>query len=542
MLRLAHLPADVLELSPAARAALAGRYAPRGFPVARRLADLAPPPMQLEPEARAALVEALQTGLAPLAPHVAVLDALRTLAQPRALAVVTGQQPGLGGGPLYSLYKALATIRLARLLAAAWERPVVPIFWNHGDDHDVAEVHHLHVLNVNLDLQRIGLAGISSGRQMVSRLVLDEERQRLGGIRAALSDLVRDMPHGARALELCLPRHGETLARAFTRTFTELLGPLGLVVLEPDWVRDAMSRELARLVELDPLSALQRGSDALRGAGLEPAIDPAGAALLFALDERGRRALRPGGDGWKFDDEPGSRTRAELAAEIVQTPQAWSPGALLRPVVQDLVLPTAAYVGGFGELAYHAQLVELRAAAGAPNTVFVPRPSLTLLDPETRLALRRAEADVAGVLRARGAWQGARSTEAPPAVLERLRAQEQRAAAELELLREELAALDPSLPVLLRRTTDQVRHALEALAEKAERVHQNKSGKGRRHERRLNNALCPRGEPQERVLGPLPFLARFGEEWVHALALELEPFGAEHLVLSLGDDLAEGTA
>lgn len=543
MLRTEHLPLDVLGLSPIARAVLDGKAERAGIHVPRSTGDLPPPPDVLEPAQRAGLARALEHGLAPLAPHVAVLDAVRALAQPRACAIVTGQQPGLCASPLYSLYKALHAIRLARRLSEAWERPVVPIFWNHADDHDIAEVHHVHVLNKNLDLQKVGLAAMSSGRQMMSRIVLDEERHRLGAIRALLFDLVRDTPHGARALDVCMPRNGESLARAFTRAFTELLGPLGLVVLEPDWIRAVMSRELLSIVSAQPLEMLERGSQRLRAAGLEPAIDPASAALLFAIDERGRRALRPVATEreieWRYDDEQGSRTSAELAAEIVQSPEAWSPGALLRPIVQDRCLPVAAYVGGWGELAYHAQLYELREACGAPVTPFVPRASITLVDPETRVALRKLDASVADVLRARGEYAAAESAEPPPPALERMREIGKEAARALGELRDDVSALDPSLAVLLKRTSDQVRGSIETLVEKTERVLQNKSGKGRRHERRANNALFPRGEPQERVLAPLVPLARFGEGWVQALALELEPLPAQHLVVHLGDDLEE---
>lgn len=543
MLRTERLPLDVLGLAPVARAVVDGSADRAGIRIPRETTDLPQPADVLDSAQRLVLARALEQGLAPLAPHVAVLDAVRSLAQPRTCAVVTGQQPGLCASPLYSLYKALHAIRLARRLSEAWERPVVPIFWNHADDHDVAEVHHVHVLNKNLDLQKVGLAGMSSGRQMLSRIVLDEERHRLGAIRALLFDLVRDLPHGERALATCMPRHGESLARAFTRAFTDLLGPLGLVVLEPDWIRLSMSRELLAIVGSRPLDALDRGSQRLRAGGLEPAIDPRGAALLFALDERGRRALRPvateRGDEWRFDDEQGSRTSAELAAEIVQAPESWSPGALLRPIVQDRCLPVAAYVGGWGELAYHAQLHELRAACGASLTPFVPRISITLVDPETRVALRKLDATTADVLRARGEFAAAESAEPPPPVLARLREVGATAARQLGELKDDVGALDPSLSVLLKRTSDQVKGSIETLVEKAERVQQNKSGKGRRHERRANNALFPRGEPQERVLAPLVPLARFGDGWVRALAEELDPLPASHLVVHLGDDLEE---
>jgi bacillithiol biosynthesis cysteine-adding enzyme BshC len=539
MMRLEHLPADVLEFSPLARAALSGGLARTRVVLPRRTDELPQPPDQLEPAERAALVDALANGLAPLAPHVAVLDAVRQLGQPGTFAVVTGQQPGLCASPLYSLYKAVHAVRLARRLSEAWERPVVALFWNHADDHDIAEVHHLNVLNKNLDLQKIGLAGVSSGRLMLSQLVLDEDKHRLAALRGSLAELVRDLPHGERALELFLPRHGETLARAFTRAFTELLGPLGLVVLEPDWIRPALSAQLARIVALEPVSALVRGAENVRALGFEPAIEPQAAALVFAIDARGRRALRPGGDGWKYDDEPGSRTSAELAAEIVQDPRAWSPGALLRPLVQDLTLPVAAYIGGYGELAYHVELPELRALAGVPQTPFVPRVSLTLVEPEVRRSLAKLDVPLGAVLRARGAFTGPVANTPPPTVLAEIARARENAQRELAGLREALESLDPTLGALLKRTQEQVKHSLESLAEKTERVHQNKSGKGKREERRLNNALFPRGEPQERVLAPLHFVARYGEDWIRQLAIELEPFGGEHIALHLGDDLGD---
>ena len=284
------------------------------------------------------------------------------------------------------------------------------------------------------------------------------------------------------------------------------------------------------------------------------AIEPAGAALVYRHDPQtgARSALRAGGDGFRFDGELGSRTRAELQAEIVQSPAEWSPGALLRPLVQDACLPVAAYIGGFGELAYHAQLIALRQSLEAPLTPFVPRVSCTLCDPECRIALAKLDTDVESFIRAHIAPGGetarspadqagdARATSAPatdaPKVVDDLRAIAARAARELGELRAAVGALDPSLVVQIKRTADQVRAVVDKLAEKAERVHQNKSGKGKRHERRLASWLAPRGMLQERVLGPLQFVARFGEDWTHDLAREVDPFASEHLLVQLAPD------
>lgn len=533
-----HAPA-----APLVEAALAGELPATGLRVARSAEDIELPAERFDAEQRAALSSRLEGCLAPLRPHVAVLDAVRALRAGGTWAVVTGQQPGLCGGPLYTLYKALQAVRIARRLAQAWERPVVALFWNHADDHDVAEVHHLHLLNENLDLQRAGLAGLSSGRTPLGRLVLDEERHGLGALRAFLEQSLARRSTDARqqqtardALQLFLPRSGETLAGAFTRTLTGLLGPFGLVVLEPEWIREELSRALAGFVVRDPFAALERQTQALRGAGFAPAIDPAEAALLYRVGAEGRQALRAGGEGFRFDREPGSRTGVELAAEIVQDLGAWSPGALLRAPAQDLCLPVAVYVGGAGELAYHAQLGALRDALDVPRTPFVLRRSATLVEPETALALRRLDVEpesvLAGELTARVAAESGDSPEA----LAQLRAAGERAVAELLAPRAELARFDEALAKNLARTAGQVRDLVDKLVAKGQRVHDNSSGKGRRHVRRVENSLLPHGQPQERVLGALPFVARFGTGWIEELLAEFDPFERAPLLATFGDD------
>ena len=534
-LALSYLPADVFPLSAVARAALAGRPAPPSLPgmcVPDALGAVPFPAERLEPEDRAALAGALDRELSALGPLEAVLESARALAEPGACCVVAGQQPGFLGGPLYNLYKALNVVRLARGLSQAWERPVVPLFWNHADDHDIAEVHSIYVVNANLDLRKVSLAGVSSGKRPFSEIVLEEEVHRLQPVGELLRQILPDTEHRAQAIERFLPRAGESLARAFTRAYLDLLGHLGLIVMEPSWIRPALSRALARLVGQDPRGALAEGARRLAAAGQEVAIDPAEAALVFRHAGGKRLALRAGGDGFRYDDEPGSRTPSELAAEILQAPGEWSPGALLRPLVQDCALPIAAYVGGHGELAYHAELPALRARAGLPGTPFVPRLSATLVDAEARVSLERLELSVGDALagRAAGADEG---EEGGAPVAAELRAVAARAAAELDALRAPLQELDRGLGVQLKRTGQDLIDLVEKLAGKADRVHQNQTGKGRRHVRRIQSCLRPRDEPQERVLSTLELTARHGTAWIDELLGEIDAFPAEHLVVHL---------
>ncbi len=533
-LSLRHLPADVLGLADHARRALSGGSL-GGLPVVRRLAEIPRPEERHDPGERKHLVQPLREALAALEPPSRVETSLSVLERPGSFCVVTGQQPGFLGGPLYTLYKAMQACRLAGELSGLWGVPVVPLFWNHADDHDLAEVQHAYLLNRNLDLQRVGLAGLSSGRIPIGDLHLSEERNHLAATRAMLVQAFEEFPGSLAAVELLFPRSGETLARALSRALTALLGEHGLVVVEPEWLRGDFSRALAEIVGSDPLPPLAAGS------GSQPAIDPEGAALLFRVDEGGRRALRPGGDGFRYDGEGGSRTPSELAAEIVQDPKHWSAGALLRPLVQDRVFPTCAYVGGWGELAYHAQLSRLRDHCDLPRTPFVPRISITLLDQPTRLSLEKFDASLAEVLARGGAVEAQPQSDLPP-VIEALRQTAREAGEALRAHRPELAELEPALAVNLKKTADQVKQLVEKIATKAERVHANRSGKGKRHLRRIQNTLVPRGQPQERILSPLPFTARFGREWIEALYRELPPLASEHLVALLDEQIEEQDA
>ena len=536
-IELQHLSADVLGLAPWAAQALAGRPRPSTLPgmiVPDTLDALPTAGHALQPEERAELAQTLETRLSGFEPHVRVLENARALERNGVWMVIAGQQPGFLGGPLYDVYKALHVIRLAAALSEERGVPVVPAFWNHSDDHDIAEVHHLWIQNANLDLRKVGLPGVSSGRIPLSQVRFDEERHRLTAVAELLRQNLWECEAREPALELYLPRDGESFSNAFTRLLLELFGAHGLVVIEPEWIRRPLSRSLARVVDAGVGAALEAGSGALREAGSEPLIDPTGAALCFHHVDGRRNALRLHGDDFRYDEESGSRTGAELAAEIVQEPDDWSAGALLRPVVQDLTLPVIAYVGGWAELAYHAQLPPLRGRAGAPLSAFVPRLSATLVEPAVTESLATLGIGVRDALLARG-----RLGEAPAesgeesSVAARLRAIAAEAARKLQEEKGAVAEVDRGLAQQLKKAGDQMKGLAEKLAAKVDRVQANAAGRGRRHHRRIDNGLFPRHTPQERVRGSLEFVARWGPDWLEQLLAEIEPLPTEHVVVTL---------
>lgn len=542
-----YLPADLFGLDAIARRALSERPAPSGFGgviVPDRLEsipDQVRDAARLEDQAlldRVDLADRLSRRLGELEPHPAVESALEDLARPDSLCVVAGQQPGLAGGPLLHLHKALHAVRLAGALREKWQRPVVAVFWNHGDDHDLAEGQHVWIRNRYHDSCRLGLSSLGSGRRPFAEVELGEEQHQIAAFGEAVRATLSYGREADAALELFLPRAGETLESAFTRVLSRLTGHLGLIVAEASLLRPLGGRALARFVVHDLEDAHAQAVERLAASGLATEAEDSEReiAWLYGTDAKGRRPLRVGGDGFRYDGEPGSRTQTELAAEIAHRPDAFTAGALLRTLVQDAILPSVATVGGFGELAYWIRTAELRERVGLRPAVFVPRVHATLCSPGARRALARAELEARVVLERRPTEPTPKQPLDPRAreVVERLRELGKGLRADLAELRPKMAEVDRGLSVRSKRTAAEVTERLDQLADRLERAARNRRGKEDRHRRHAAAVLCPLGEPQERVQSILQTTVELGGvEWIDTLAGSIDPLPTEHLLLEL---------
>ncbi len=309
--------------------------------------------------------------------------AARRLADPAAVAVVTGQQAGLFGGPLYTLLKAITAIQLARRVEREHHVPAVPVFWVDSEDHDWDEVRTATVLDGEMaPVSIVGGDLPGAGSQPVASLVFDE------GITASLAALEGALTATEFTAEVrtLLARHyrpGAGVATAFAGVIDDLLGAHGLVVFDAAdaaakaLVADLFTRELeqpsltARLVREAGARMAQRGH--------EPQVVPGeDSVALFYLGDSGRRAIKRHGADFTIGDvvRPAAALRAEAAAH----PERFSPNVLLRPIVQDRLFPTVCYVAGPSELAYQAQLTEAYRAFGVEAPLLYSRASATLAD------------------------------------------------------------------------------------------------------------------------------------------------------------------
>jgi bacillithiol biosynthesis cysteine-adding enzyme BshC len=466
----------------------------------------------------------------------AAAEQARRLAAPGAAAIVTGQQAGLFGGPLFVLWKALGTVTVARRLEAERGQPVVPVFWVASDDHDFAEVRAATVVDGTGALRTLRYDPREEplGRPAWD-IVLDET------VAGVVEELGRALPAGLgrdETVELVAGcyRPGETLSGAFAAFVSRLLPEL--VVLDPaDETLKRLSVPLLsrELGEGSPSSrlALEAGQALLEAGYHQQVPVRPGFLNLFAVTGGQRRALALA-DG--AVEVRGTRERwplAEAQRRLASEPRAWSPGALLRPLLQDALLPTAAYVAGPAEIAYHAQIGGSYAHFGVVRPVLLPRPSLTLVEPAQARALEAESltlADLAGDperLVARWAREDYPDVEAAFA---RAREAIERELAEVEAV---LGARDETLRPAAAATRGRALHPITGLHEKALRALK-KRDQGRADRlRRTRDVLLPGGSLQERGLGLVSFVARHGLTIVPALAERLQPFARGHQVVWL---------
>ncbi|HTQ86357.1 MAG TPA: bacillithiol biosynthesis cysteine-adding enzyme BshC [Candidatus Solibacter sp.] len=428
-----------------------------------------------------------------------------------AVAVVAGQQTGLFSGPAYTLYKVLTAIRVSAELTAGGT-DAVPVFWLASEDHDLAEVDHCDWPGPS-GLERIELPHDSAteGRP-VGEIPLGP------AIDAALASAFAalDGP-GAETIASAL-RAAYTPADTYSSAFGKLLARLfagrGLILFDPhEPAIDALAAPVlaAALRENSALiSALIQRSRDLEHSGFHAQVRvPGTATLVFAKVDGRRTPLRSHNSA--FQAGPRSFTLDELIRLAVQSPGDLSPSALLRPIVQDTLLPTAACVVGPAELAYFAQseVVYRRLLGRMP--VVLPRAGFTLIEPHVARILRKYGLTIRDVLRGRQHLRQKLERESVPRALARqMSLGERNLRRYLTRIRKPLRKLDPTLSGALDISERKMLYQLEKLRTRAGRAADRRAELLDHHERILREALAPHHDLQERTLCALPILARHG--------------------------------
>jgi bacillithiol biosynthesis cysteine-adding enzyme BshC len=478
------------------------------------------------------VAEVLRTQNRAFGSDQSVQDALDRFAS-GAVAIVSGQQVGLFSGPSYTFYKALTALRMAEELNSAGT-PAVAIFWLATEDHDLAEINHCfwpaRDAVEKIELPTADFEGRRAGEVPLGEAVLGAVERATAKLEGPAADQVR-----SALAESYTPsdNYGSALGKLLARLFAGK----GLILL------DALSPDLHRLAQPLYRSALERHAELnqallARGLELERANDHVQvkvtdeSTLLFVTLDGKRLPLRARNGDFALGRR--SFSLSELTELLANSPQDFSANVLFRPVVQDSLLSTAAYIAGPSEIAYFAQASVNYDRLLGRMPVILPRASFTLVDAHTVRLLRKYDLQfsdmLAGGPELRAKMEG---TLLPKVLTRRFDAGEKSLQKMLTELREQLTKVDPTLGGAMDTAESKMLFQFSKIKEKAGRALAFRSSVLDAHERELTAQLYPHGELQERSVCFLPMLAMQGFELLDEIQRRIKLGGAQHQVLYL---------
>jgi bacillithiol synthase len=470
------------------------------------------------------------------------LDQISELEKPDCVAVLTGQQVGLFGGPLYTVYKAWTAIRMAENLNSRGLR-AVPVFWMETEDHDLSEAMHQTVLDPlssvhAADYRKSLFPDESAPNSAVGSILFPPN------IRQVVLDYITHLPDsvqkpGVQALLESTYKPASTFAESFARLLSELFRGSGLILFDPhdteakSMVTGVFEWALTNATKIR--ASLWQRNQELEAAGFHAQVNILDhSTVLFLFDNGRRRALeqRESGFGLRGNDQV--LQIQQLTEEARRSPGKFSPNVLLRPIIQDCLFPTVAYVGGSSELAYFAQIETLYALCGRPMPVIWPRNSFTLLEPEICLLM-----DSLG-LRVEDCFAGKQ------AVLEKAIRNSGQSISGIRLqnlidhleqsfaeMRSEVQATDPPSALAFETAKRKILHNLRHLRSQVIRAEGTRNISIAESVTALVNNCFPNQNLQERELGIFHFWARHGSSLPETLHSATEISNWAHRIVSL---------
>ncbi len=425
------------------------------------------------------------------------LERLERVAGANGVVITTGQQPGLFGGPGYTLLKALSALALADRIERDTGIPTAPVFWAATDDADFAEASWTAVADEGavrrLTIQRKGQEGL-----VMAEMPLGDTQQLFDQLVAAAGSA----PHSGVLDSLrAAYTHDATIGGAYVRFMRSLLEPHGIAVLDA-WHPATRAAARPTLVE------------ALRRA---PVVDEALALRIVAIERAGFRAqvARVPRLSLVFRGAAGLKERVPVAQSLDVADRAdavLSANVLLRPVVERRILPTLGYVAGPGEIAYFAQVGAVAEALGVSAPLALPRWAATVVEPSVDRRLGRLGMVLDDIRTPHDAERRLGDRSVPAEIRAGLEGLREDLARRLGSLREASATLENLVPErVIEGARHQMLHRVDRLERRLRASSRARQTEAVRDLAAVRAALMPEGHKQERRLNPVPMLARHGD-------------------------------
>ena len=453
------------------------------------------------------------------------------------LAVVTGQQSVLFGGPLYVLYKALAAVEIAGTMSDNLKKKVVPVFWVASDDHDFAEIRGTTLLDANSELKAIRYEPREEPNlQPASTIRFDDT---IGPLAQSVRDLLPASPWKEEVCDVLAQayRPGETISGAFSNLLRHFLP--GLVIFDPGvpklkaLMRPVVEREIEESSPTSRLAAEIGAKLLAAGYHQQVPVRPTGFLNLFLVSGGKRRALGISEKGVEVRGGNQLMSPADLLARITKSPEDASPGVMLRPLVQDYLLPTIAYVGGPAEVAYHAQIGPSYEHFGIPRPVIFPRPSFSLVDSASARAMEAESLSFEDLQTDTETLLARAAREANPEVEKAFALARAAIEGGFHGVEEALGRLDSTLRGAAQSSLGRALHQVDGLQEKALRSMKRQDATRAERLRRTRDFIFPGGSLQERGVSWISILARYGPPIIDEIRQRMDPWAKGHQVLPI---------
>ena len=467
----------------------------------------------------------------------AALKNLELFKDPGTYVVMTGQQVGLFTGPLYTIYKAMTAVKLASWLREQFPAyRFIPMFWLECEDHDFVEINNAAVLDRSNAFTRVRWAEPAEDEPRnltpIAQMHLDES------IRRSIDELFAAMPEteftaDARAIVEGSYAPGTGVATAFARMLTALFPGSGLVFVDPS---DPELKQLQAPIVLQELETFPTTGEEVikRSAELEERyhaqIKPR-AVNLFLLHKNNRYPIEPSDYGFFLKGTRQRFTRDELLDIADKSPESFSPNVLLRPVIQDFLFPTVAYVAGPSEVSYFAQLQPAYDHFQVPMPIIFPRSSISIVEKKVGKIFQKYGLPYSAMFASpEDAWQMMAETHRRGFDFDAIRTAVLDAASALPAL---AADEDANLTDPASSTLAGIERSLQTFEEKLFRSRRQQDEVATGQIGKMLAVLSPEAKPQERQLNILHFYNRYGSEVLGAIESHCQPFPSEHRLLFL---------
>jgi bacillithiol biosynthesis cysteine-adding enzyme BshC len=442
-----------------------------------------------------------------------------------AAAVVTGQQVGLFGGLAFCILKALTAVIMAEKAGA------VPMFWLATEDHDLEEIttvnlaagDHLQKFTVNVPHREGAPVGNIAFTDEITAAVAQVEA--LFG-KSEISELLA-----------ASYRKGETFGTAFARFYTKIFSEMGVVFLNP------LDSELHRIAQPVFRAALERSEEInqalvarnheLEAAGYHAQVKVTPSHTLCFYFENGVRTPVRHQDGEFFIGER-KLAAVELLSEAERCPEKFSANVLLRPLMQDYLLPTLCYIGGPAEVAYFAQIEVVYRKLAGRATPIVPRIFATLIEPRTAKLMDRYQLSLPDLFNTPEKTRELVASRAlPDSILKSFDLAAEHMEKALAVIKGPLEKLDKTLIDAAENAGSKMRYQLQGVRDKAARAEARKNNEVLRHADELITALYPNKELQEREIGAAYFLLKYGKGVLDQIKNSIRTGCGDHQVVRI---------